>query len=175
MQVWLVEDHLYLSEPEGKTLRKARVADLGWLAAWFTEQASPLLLVQDAEQRRQCLLRVTNMDRWYTYVALGPGQKQRSGWFSPANISRGQLALVNAATRDIPKAMPRQLWFEQPNGNTLLFDIRRWRQDVPGAVREEDLRPTLPPGWRLVDLDEILRPLRPSTPSKSQPESRGDE
>ena len=75
-------------------------------------------------------------DTWYNYIEVLPRENM-----DKADFSRARLVLT------IATGLPRQLWFQEPNGNTVTweFDKIQTNVGVPAANFE---RPTaLEKGW----------------------------
>ena len=77
-------------------------------------------------------------EKWYYYIQVVPRDPK-----DKADFTQARLVL----TRD--KFLPRQLWFEQPNGNEVTWDFTNL---YTGAALppSEFGRPTPPVGWQLV-------------------------
>jgi TIGR03009 family protein len=75
-------------------------------------------------------------DRWYYYLDVRPRERADMNDFS-----RARLVLLSSTF------MPRQLWFEEPNGNEVTWDFPQVQVGVPLRAQEFG-RPTLPPGWQ---------------------------
>ncbi|HYT87269.1 MAG TPA: hypothetical protein VEL76_00985 [Gemmataceae bacterium] len=96
----------------------------------------------DAKKRYQLrLLPAPPNDKWYYYVEVLPRTPADRADFTKAR-------LVLTATN----FLPRQLWFEQPNGNEVTWDFNRLEPGV--ALRPAEFeRPVPPQGWKLVPGD----------------------
>jgi TIGR03009 family protein len=87
-----------------------------------------LKLVQDVDQNNP----------WYFYIEVLPKLPVDKADFSKARL------VLNASN-----FLPRQVWFEQPNGNELTWDLPKVDRDVR-MDRTEFAPPTAPPpGWRM--------------------------
>jgi TIGR03009 family protein len=77
-------------------------------------------------------------EKWYYYIQVVPRDAK-----DKADFTQARLVL----TRD--KYLPRQLWFEQPNGNEVTWDFN---QLLTGGTipASEFARPVPPVGWQLV-------------------------
>lgn len=63
--------------------------------------------------------------------------------------------------------LPRQLWFEQPNGSAIVWSIPRLDTKAKINVRDFDA-PSPPPGWKMVTVERApetppptIRPAKP--------------
>jgi TIGR03009 family protein len=93
-----------------------------------------------AEAKRRYDLRLVKEDQWYVYVEINPRAPQ-----DRADFQRARLVL----NKD--NFLPRQLWFEQPNGSEVTWDIPRIQ--VNAALNRADFdKPRTPPGWRLTEV-----------------------
>jgi TIGR03009 family protein len=95
---------------------------------------------EDAQKRYQLKLLPSPppTEKWYYYIQVLP-----RALADKADFTQARLVL----TRD--KYLPRQLWFEQPNGNEVTWDFTNLYTGV--ALRPDEFqRPTPPPGWQLV-------------------------
>jgi TIGR03009 family protein len=77
-------------------------------------------------------------DRWYYYVDIRPRSKDDAREFTHARL------VLLAST-----FMPRQLWFEEPNGNEITWDFPAVQ---PGAALTPAAfsRPAVPAGWQII-------------------------
>jgi TIGR03009 family protein len=158
-QKWLCNGTaLYEWAPAEKEIRMqplpqpkaGQVADDGPLAF--------LLGMKAEEARRRYDLKLTKSDQYYFYVDVLPRHDQ-----DKADFQRARLVLNKDSF------LPRQLWFEQPNGNTVTWDIPKIENGARLDVREFDT-PTPPPGWKMAqplaqngnDLPpRVVRPAQP--------------
>lgn len=75
-------------------------------------------------------------DQWYQYIRIHPLQPSDKADFSEARLV---LSKQNY--------LPRQLWFQQPNGNEVSWDFPK--MDTKTELRATDFgQPALPPGWQ---------------------------
>jgi TIGR03009 family protein len=91
-----------------------------------------------AEARRRYDLRLVKEDQWYIYIEILPRFPA-----DKADFQRARLVL-NMGT-----FLPRQLWFEQPNGNEVKWDINPIQAGA-ALNRTEFTSPSVPQGWHLV-------------------------
>jgi TIGR03009 family protein len=147
--------YLYAFEPSAKevrayplsTSRAGGVADDNFLSFLFGMSRD--------EVKRRYLLKLFKEDRYYVYVDVEPRFSQDRAEFQRARL------VLNKDT-----FLPRQLWFEQPSGNEVLWDIPTIRSGVRLERRTFDA-PTTPPGWKLVPVSRTApaappRVVRPS-------------
>src|SRR5262249_36785955 len=111
--------HLYQFLPQQKEIRvyqlppprPGQVADDNFLSFLFGMKAE--------EAKRRYDLRVVKEDQWYIYVEVQPR--------SPADKADFQKARL-VLNKD--NFLPRQLWFEQPNGDEVTWDLPRVQSGV---------------------------------------------
>jgi TIGR03009 family protein len=104
---------------------------------------SPLFLLfgmkaVDAKARYE--LKLLNQDQYYYYLGITPRRDGDKADFRTARLVLNKDSL-----------MPRQLWFEQPNGDTITWDLPK----IESGIRlnpTEFTKPTVPPGWKMVDV-----------------------
>jgi TIGR03009 family protein len=92
------------------------------------------------EARRRYDLRLAKEDQYYIYVDILPRFPN-----DRADFQRARLVLNKS------NFLPRQLWFEHPNGNEVLWDIPRIQSGADLDRRLFD-PPQAPPGWRVVNV-----------------------
>jgi TIGR03009 family protein len=77
-------------------------------------------------------------DTWYYYLLIQPkSQADRS------EFTRARLVIHRSSY------LPRELWFEEPNGNESKWDFPRVQTNVPFPATEF-ATPATPTGWRMV-------------------------
>jgi len=129
---------LYEYVPHDKVIRvhelpppkPGQVSDDNFLSFLFGMRAE--------EARRRYELKLVKEDQWYFYIEILPRFAA-----DKADFQKARLVLTSKTF------LPRELWFEQPNGNEV-----KW--DMPKVESGADLRrtdftsPATPPGWNLV-------------------------
>jgi TIGR03009 family protein len=132
---------VYEYAPQSKVIRvhdlpkppPGQVADDSFLSFLFGMKA--------AEARRRYQLTwmpAPATDKWYIYIEIRPIQPA-----DKADFSRARLVL------NVNTYLPRQLWFEQPNGNEVTWDFPQMQTGV--ALNPRDFgQPATPPGWQMV-------------------------
>ena len=78
-------------------------------------------------------------DANYIFVDVFPRNPQDQGDFKQAQI---------VLSRDT--FLPRRLWFQQPNGSEVMWDIPSIKSGVQVPIRPFFQEPTAPAGWKLV-------------------------
>jgi TIGR03009 family protein len=130
--------YLYEFVPAEKVIRvhelpppkPGQVSDDNFLSFLFGMRA--------AEAKRRYDLKLVKQDQWYYYIEILPRFPA-----DKADFQKARLVLTSSTF------LPRELWFEQPNGNEV-----KW--DMPKVESGADLRrtdftsPATPPGWNLV-------------------------
>jgi len=85
-------------------------------------------------------------DTWYYYILIQPKVNADKSEFTRARL------VINRSTY-----MPRELWFEEPNGNESKWDFPRVEINAPLPATEFST-PTPPAGWRLVTVQPQPQP-----------------
>jgi TIGR03009 family protein len=94
--------------------------------------------VKAAEARRRYDLKMTNEDDNYIYVMIQPRFAQ-----DKADFQRARIVLSKGTF------LPRQLWFEQPNGGEVTWNIPAIKTNVQLNRADFD-KPVPPPDWKLI-------------------------
>jgi TIGR03009 family protein len=110
------------------------------------------------EAKRRYDIKVAKEDQWYVYLDVLPRFDA-----DKADFQRARLVL-NKDT-----FMPRQLWFEQPNKDTVTWDIPKIETKVP-LKREEFLVPAVPQGWTM---KQVSRASDMPPPRVVRPQDQG--
>lgn len=110
--------------------KPGQVADDGFLGLLFGMKAE--------EAKRRYELKLVKEDQHYFYVEVLPRLPQ-----DKADFQRSRLVL----NKD--NFLPRQLWFEQPNGDEVTWDLPRTQNGAP-LDRKEFVAPQPPKDWKLV-------------------------
>lgn len=136
--------------------KQGQVADDSFLGFLFGMKA--------AEAKRRYELALAKEDEWYVYIDI----KARFD-NDKADFQKARLVLMKATF------LPRELWFEQPNGNEVKWDLPKL---VSGAgVDRNSFTPPNPPqmwngqnltGWRLERAPQVNRnqPDNPPMPPR---------
>jgi TIGR03009 family protein len=147
---------LYQFLPEEKQIKvfelpkpkPGQVAEDSFLSFMFGMKAD--------EARRRYDLRLYKEDEHYIFVDVLPRFPN-----DRADFQRARLVLNRS------NFLPRQLWFEHPNGNEVVWDIPRIQS---GAQLNRQMfdPPQTPPGWRVVTVPRSNDPppptIRPRSP-----------
>lgn len=128
--------YLYEYAPTNKVIRvhelpqtKPGQADDNFLSFLFGMKA------EDAKKRYD--LKMSKEDQFYVYVDIVPKLPA-----DKADFARAQLVLTKGTY------LPRRLWFEQPNGNEVTWDLPKTEQNAR-VDRTEFVAPQPPPGWTM--------------------------
>jgi hypothetical protein len=89
------------------------------------------------EARRRFEFQLAKEDEWYVYLDVKPRTREDEATF---------LRIRVVLHKD--NYLPRQVWFEEPNRNTVTWDILRIDTTVP-LKQEQFENPSLPPGWSM--------------------------
>lgn len=91
------------------------------------------------EAKRRYDMKLVKEDQWYLYVEVLPRFPADKADFAKARLVLNQSNFL-----------PRQVWFEQPNGNEITWDVPKIASGV-NLPREAFQAPaSLPAGWNLV-------------------------
>jgi TIGR03009 family protein len=127
--------------------KPGQVADDNFLSFLFGMKAE--------EARRRYELKLVKEDQWYVYVEILPRFPA-----DKVDFHKAQLVLLNNSF------LPRRLWFEQPTGNEITWDIPKVETGSGARVAPADFAlPTPPPGWRM-EQDRAAVPPRGDGPPK---------
>jgi TIGR03009 family protein len=85
-------------------------------------------------------------DTWYYYILIQPKQQADKAEFTRARL------VIHRSTY-----LPRELWFEEPNGNESKWDFPQVQTNVPFAATEF-ATPTTPRGWQMVPVPPQPQP-----------------
>ncbi len=108
------------------------VADDNFLSFLFGMKAE--------EAKRRYDLKLAKEDQFYVYIDVTPRFDQ-----DKADFQRARLVLNKT------NFMPRQLWFEQPNKDTVTWDIPTVDTKAP-LKKDEFTKPATPPGWTIKEM-----------------------
>jgi TIGR03009 family protein len=131
---------LYEYAPQDKEIRvhelpspkPGQVSDDSFLSFLFGMRA------EEAKRRYELrLVKGPPEDQWYYYIEILPRYDQ-----DKQDFKRARLVLMASTF------LPRELWFEQPNGNEVKWDIPKIESAVQ-LNRSEFVSPQAPPGWQV--------------------------
>jgi TIGR03009 family protein len=130
--------YLYEYAPQNQEVRvhelpapkPGQVADDNFLSFLFGMKAE--------EARRRYDLKLVKEDDWYFYIEILPRFPADKADFAQARL------VLNRQT-----FLPRELRFEQPNGNNVKWDIPKIESGV-ALNRNDFTSPAVPSGWRFV-------------------------
>jgi TIGR03009 family protein len=145
--------YLYQFLPAQKEIRAyelprpkaGQVADDNFLTFLFGMKAE--------EAKKRYNLTLAKEDKWYVYVDVVPRTAT-----DRADFARARLVLNKDSY------LPRQLWFEHPNGNEVTWDVPRLDPKAVLDRRAFDA-PKAPEGWKLV-------PVKPTSKSSGTDQPR---
>jgi TIGR03009 family protein len=136
--------YIYVFRPEEKTILVYTVPkqQAGQLP---DDGALPFLFGMKAElAKKRYNLRITKETEFYTYVEVHPLYPR-----DKADFTFARLAILNKEYPNLPKDLPKEIFWVEPTQVEVKWDITKLQRDVPGAVqRTEFLKPDLPQGWQ---------------------------
>jgi TIGR03009 family protein len=138
---------LYEFVPASKVLRvhdlpssKSGVSDDNFLSFLFGMKA------EEAKKRYE--MRLVKEDQWYVYIEVMPRFPA-----DKADFQKARLILNHS------NFLPRQVWFEQPNGNEITWDIPKLLSGPDAKVQRSDFdQPKQPAGWTTVRAPKTAAP-----------------
>jgi hypothetical protein len=141
---------VYLLDHQAKSADRFVPSD-GDLQRFLEWHFNPFIRLLDRNRvEEECLLELAKRDQWYTYVDLKPKHVKGKG-SSAETFTRGRIVLMNEASAEIPKDMPRQLWYSDLT-REYTFEIKSWRFNADAAPKlEEFTKPEDRPGWSVED------------------------
>lgn len=130
---------LYEYAPQTKVIRvhelpatkAGQIADDNFLSFLFGMRA-------DEAKKRYKLTYVPGKDTWYHYIRIEPTMPS-----DRADFTEARLVLFQ---RDF---MPRQLWFQQPNGNEVTWEFQRITNNVNLDPQEFEITKLPAADWRV--------------------------
>ncbi|HEV3262443.1 MAG TPA: TIGR03009 domain-containing protein [Gemmataceae bacterium] len=145
---------LYEYRPSDKLIRvhelpppkSGQVADDNFLSFLFGMRAE--------EARRRYDLKLTKEDENWTYILIVPRFPA-----DKADFQRAELLLSSKTF------LPRRLWFEQPNGNEITWDLLQMDSNGAHVTANDFTKPPVPTGWKM----EIAPRVSPDAPRKDLP------
>lgn len=107
------------------------------------------------EAKKRYDLRLVKEDQWYIYIEVLPKQAA-----DKADFQKARLIL------NVNSFLPRQVWFEQPNGNEITWDIPKLTTGTDAKVQRSDFEPprTAPQGWTMVKAAKAEAPKNDAPP-----------
>ncbi|MGF1580693.1 MAG: TIGR03009 domain-containing protein [Gemmataceae bacterium] len=135
----ITSDYLYQYDPTQKLIRVQRLPK-GRNGQLTDDNFLGFLFGMDAaEAKKRYDLRYIappENDKWYYYIEIRAKRKE-----DKADFTRARLVLLRSTF------MPRQLWFEEQNGNEVFWDFESI--DTKANLRVTDFaQPKLPAGWQ---------------------------
>ena len=115
-----------------------QVADDNLLSFLFGMKAA------QAKERYHLVLKAS--DQYYHYVDILPKTQADA-----VDFKRARLVLIKS------NSLPRQLWFEEPNGNEITWDFPTLNTQAQLDTRDFD-QPALPQGWQWVRVPNGAQP-----------------
>lgn len=100
------------------------------------------------EAKKRYDLKFVKEDQYYYYIEVFPRFDQDKADFQKARLVLNKDSFL-----------PRQLWFEQPNGDTVTWDVPKLELNAP-LNRQEFDRPAVPQGWKQVQAPAAPRVIR---------------
>lgn len=139
---------IYFLDHDRKAALRFTPAD-GDVAAFLERHFNPFVVLLDSKQvKEKHRLEVVKQDKWYTYLAITPKVTPSD---SGIHCIEARAVLMNRPTENVPKNMPRQLWYAD-GIREYTFRIRAWRLNAGKALDVKEFeRPEDRPGWRVED------------------------
>ncbi len=135
--------YLYEYVPATKLLRVHEVPQPKNPAGNVTDDnfLSFLFGMKAEEAKRRYDMRLVKEDQWYIYIEVLPRFPADKVDFQKARLILNQ-----------GNFLPRQVWFEQPNGNEITWDIPKLASGADAKVQRSDFTPpqSAPAGWNMV-------------------------
>lgn len=122
----------------------------------------------DAETRYDLV--ATQSDAWYTYIDVRPKWPK-----DKLDFVYARLVVLNKQTSIIPKGLPRELYWVEPNKVEVKWEIKEIVKNTsdPKIVnRAEFVPPPLPPGWKAEKMQK-QSPAAPLPPPPGNPPPAG--
>jgi RNA polymerase sigma factor (sigma-70 family) len=133
------DSKLYLFVPGNKTVQAMEWPSRVKVSGFGIHDPSWVFMrgVKPEEARKRFDVKLAKEDQWYAYVEFVPlPERDGSQFFRRARV------VLNKET-----FLPRQLWYEEPNGNTATWDVTKIETNV--SLTKEDFRPEVPAGWQI--------------------------
>lgn len=124
------------------------------MVEFLADDFNPLTLLLDRKRAEQNTDLEVQRDANYTYLLMKT--KKPKSWSArfPSGFQMARVTLTNFPTKDVPRGMPTQLWYQTTFADTFLFEIRSWRMNSANGPTVEDLdREVNLPGWTIVEYD----------------------
>lgn len=155
---------LYEIRPQNKVMRihelpppqAGQIADDSFLSFLFGMKAE--------EAKRRYDMTLVKEDQWYFYLEIVPKLPA-----DKADFQRARMVLNNKTF------LPRELWFEQPNGNETKWDIPELSSSA--KLTKNDFTPPTPPkDWNVVRVPraEAVPPRQDVPPRIVRPANQGE-
>jgi len=106
------------------------------------------------EAKRRYDLQLVKEDQWYVYLEIKPRLPA-----DKADFQKARLVLNNQTF------LPRELWFEQPNGNEVKWDLPRVDNGAK-LSRVDFTAPATPPGWTMKKVPRLTDVPRADVPPR---------
>jgi hypothetical protein len=143
---------VYLLDQEKKTAHRFEFTD-DELRKFLEQYFNPFVLLLDRKRAEDnCRLAIVKQDESYSYLVMKSKQAKRSVWFFGDTFDEGRATLMNKASEDVPKDMPRQLWYRGVSKSEYTFEIKAWRLNAANAPKLEVFaKPEDRPGWKVTE------------------------
>ncbi len=120
------------------------------LICQLAEYLNPAIILLDRRRMdEKWNLEIAKQDDYYTYTKMTEKKPNDAGWFFvPRRI---ELAFMKIESINIPKNMPRQIWFEHHGSGIYLYSFTKWRvnpKDPPTIKQFEEYLDR--PGWTII-------------------------
>lgn len=145
----LARGRVYLLDPSSRSALRFTASEsdpTGFVERNFMPLA---ILLDRTRAKAECRLEVTAEDESYTYLQIRPTKPKKDASF-PARYTKGQVVLLNKATKNMAEGAVRRLWFTDGE-SSCTFDIHAWRANPADAAVEDFQAPEDRPGWQVVE------------------------
>ena len=113
-----------------------------WIYRWFykpfEDEYRILFHAEPSYLKDRYDLKLLGENQWYFFILITPRDR-----VSAAAFTRARLTLRK------DNHLPRQLWFEEANGNETTWDFLQL--DTAARLSRKDFTPIPPPGWHISD------------------------
>jgi hypothetical protein len=157
VETWVLRGNdLFFYSTRDKTIRKCDSAKVGALKYVADYWHAAVWLLDPAEARKRCDVRVLKRDEYYSYFTVRVSQPSVLGLFfdRPAAEERHEyrFAVTRKASSDFPAGAIRQIGYTVPNGDLYVYKVTSWARDEHQLTPKDFPDPAKPPeGWKVIE------------------------